>query len=99
MRVSFHCEARNVARTFAASTAYAEDNPVNQKLITRILERAGHIVTIAGNGIETVAAYDAGHFDLILMDGQMPEMDGLQATVKIRLKKRVERAATCPSLR
>ncbi len=65
----------------------AEDNPVNQKLITRILERAGHVVTIACNGIEAVATYNAGHFDLILMDGQMPDMDGLQATEKIRLKE------------
>jgi two-component system, sensor histidine kinase and response regulator len=57
----------------------AEDNPVNQKLQSRILEKLGHTVTIVGNGKEAVAAAESDAFDLIVMDVQMPEMDGLEA--------------------
>ena len=66
----------------------AEDNLVNQKLVTRMLERAGHDVSIAGNGAEAVTAFEASTFDLILMDGQMPEMDGLKAADAIRMRER-----------
>ena len=62
----------------------AEDNLVNQKLAMRLLEKRGHLVTIAGNGKEAVAAFEKGFFDLILMDVQMPEMDGFAATAAIR---------------
>jgi CheY-like chemotaxis protein len=62
----------------------AEDNPVNQKLATRLLEQKGHRVVVAANGREAVAAHEAGGFDLILMDVQMPEMDGIAATAAIR---------------
>ena len=74
----------------------AEDNIVNQKLVTRMLERAGHAVALANNGIEAVAAYENGHFDLILMDGQMPEMDGMQATQAIRAIERERRPGHIP---
>ena len=74
----------------------AEDNLVNQKLITRMLERAGHAVTMADNGVEAVAAYENGHFDLILMDGQMPAMDGMQATQAIRAIERERRPGHIP---
>ena len=67
----------------------AEDNVINQKLVARMLERAGHTVSIASNGIEAVAAYERDRFDLILMDGQMPEMDGLQAAASIRNRERL----------
>jgi CheY-like chemotaxis protein len=57
----------------------AEDNPVNQRLQSRLLEKLGHTVTVAENGQEAVAAAESDDFDLIVMDVQMPEMDGLKA--------------------
>lgn len=62
----------------------AEDNLVNQKLITVLLNRAGHHVTIANNGREVLELHSGNQFDLILMDVHMPEVDGEQATKKIR---------------
>jgi CheY-like chemotaxis protein len=62
----------------------AEDNRVNQVLAVRLLEKRGHEVTVAENGEEALEALDRQVFDLVLMDVQMPEMDGLQATVAIR---------------
>ena len=62
----------------------AEDNVVNQMLAVRLLEKHGHTVAVATNGKEAVAAVGREPFDLIMMDVQMPEMDGLAATAEIR---------------
>lgn len=61
-----------------------EDNPVNQKLASTILEKEGHSVVIANNGLEAVNAAKKRKYDVILMDLQMPEMDGFQAVKLIR---------------
>jgi two-component system sensor histidine kinase/response regulator len=62
----------------------AEDNLMNQKLATGILAKQGHMLTIANNGREALEAYQAERFDVILMDVQMPVMDGFAATAAIR---------------
>jgi signal transduction histidine kinase/ligand-binding sensor domain-containing protein/CheY-like chemotaxis protein len=71
----------------ALDVLVAEDHPVNQLLVARTLERAGHSVTVAGNGVEAVKLAANRRFDLILMDAQMPEMDGFEATGAIRARE------------
>jgi len=65
----------------------AEDNAVNQRLALRVLEKAGHAVSVAGNGKDALAALEAEQFDVVLMDVQMPEMDGFQAAQIIRQRE------------
>jgi two-component system, sensor histidine kinase and response regulator len=62
----------------------AEDNLVNQELATGILQSCGHLVTVASNGRQAVDLYQAKSFDLVLMDVQMPVMDGFASTAEIR---------------
>lgn len=68
----------------------AEDNLVNQRLGAAMLERRGHTVVVVANGKETVEAAATQRFDVILMDAQMPEMDGFEATAAIRERERGE---------
>ena len=66
----------------------AEDNPFNQRLAVDLLEKRGHTVSIAANGQEAVTAVSAGTFDVVLMDVQMPQMGGFEATAAIRALER-----------
>jgi two-component system, sensor histidine kinase and response regulator len=66
----------------------AEDNAVNQRLVARLLEKRGHLVTVTANGREAVEALANQTFDLVLMDVQMPELDGFEATKVIRERER-----------
>ena len=66
----------------------AEDNLVNQRLVVRLLQKRGHGVVIANNGREALAALQDGGFNIVLMDVQMPEMDGFEATAAIRAHER-----------
>ncbi len=70
----------------------AEDNVVNQKVATGLLQKAGHTVMIAANGLEALSALDAMHFDLVLMDMQMPEMGGAEAMAVIREREQASGA-------
>jgi len=66
----------------------AEDNLVNQKLAVRLLEKRGHCVLVVGNGREALAALEGSSYDLVLMDVQMPEIDGIEATIELRKREK-----------
>jgi len=65
----------------------AEDNAINQMLAARLIEKRGHVVTVVNNGRDALTALEKGSFDAVLMDVQMPEMDGFEATSEIRNKE------------
>jgi signal transduction histidine kinase/DNA-binding NarL/FixJ family response regulator len=70
-----------------AMVLVVEDNPVNQRLAVRILQRLGYRTETADHGRDALAALERQHFDAILMDCQMPEMDGYEATARIRARE------------
>jgi CheY-like chemotaxis protein len=69
--------------THHLSILLAEDNPVNQKVALLLLKRLGHQADVANNGLEVLTAIKQRQYDIIFMDVQMPEMDGLAATKHI----------------
>jgi len=84
------------ARRFSARILVAEDNPVNQEMTLAVLEMLGCRAEIAANGREAAEAAARTRYDLILMDCQMPEMDGFAATAAIRDRERRQRQASLP---
>jgi CheY-like chemotaxis protein len=76
-----------LAKRYRAAVLLVEDNVVNQKVASRFLERLGCEVTVAENGLEAVRAWESSPPDLVLMDVQMPVMDGYTATREIRSKE------------
>ena len=80
-----------VAPELRSRILVVDDNPVNQRVAVRMLEKMGHMVDIADNGIGALAALVRVRYDAVLMDCQMPEMDGFEATREIRRREGSDR--------
>lgn len=80
-----------IGEKLALSMLVAEDNPVNQKLLRRVLQQLGYTAEMVENGLEVVEAVNRKHYDLVFMDVHMPEMDGMEATRLIVNSKMGER--------
>ena len=81
-------KAASESESFTARVLVAEDNSINQEVLRRMLETLGCDVTIVGDGLAAVAAAAVGDWDIILMDGDMPKLDGVEATRRIRTQER-----------
>ncbi|MDH5639337.1 MAG: response regulator, partial [Nitrospinota bacterium] len=83
-------------RTAPLKILLAEDNPVNQEVALSMLQRFGHLVDVADNGKKAVDMWAAGRYDMVLMDVQMPVMDGYSATAAIREKETAQQRGRTP---
>ncbi len=82
-------EAGKISKFDSLRVLLAEDNIVNQRLAVGVLSKLGCIVTVAGNGRIAVNEFERNEFDVVLMDVQMPDMDGFQATQTIRQREKI----------